>query len=52
MPFLYSRVGTGHARAPTIFRKVCADLRSVEDAAPLIYNFHSVAALRPPTNLA
>lgn len=36
MPFLYSRVGTGHARAPTIFRKVCADLRGVEDAAPLL----------------
>ncbi len=34
MPFLYSRVGTGHAWAPTIFRKVCADLRGVEDAAP------------------
>lgn len=36
MPFLYSRVGTGHAWAPTIFRKVCADLRGVEDAAPLL----------------
>lgn len=34
MPFLYSRVGTGHARAPTIFRKVYADLQGVEDVAP------------------